>query len=207
MFSCEGCLSIVSINGYDKKKGTLFVISGPSGVGKSTLVKEALSGLDNFARSISVTTRPRRPDENEGENYYFLSQAEFKKMIDDNEFLEWVDYCGYYYGTPKSFVEDKLDKGLNIVLEIEVIGAMQVKKNMPQSFLIFITVPDVNYLNERLKKRATECDDVILKRIEKAKEEMKYEKYYNCIIINNNYNEALKNLKHVLTSKGGGIYK
>ncbi|MCE5330234.1 guanylate kinase [bacterium] len=186
------------------KKGILFVISGPSGAGKSTLVKEALDGLNNFTRSISVTTRPKRPDENAGENYYFLSQSEFKKMIDNNEFLEWVDYCGYYYGTPKSFVEGNLNKGLNMVLEIEVIGAMQVKKNMPESYLIFITVPDVNDLNERLRKRATECDEAIARRIEKAKEEMKYEKYYDCIIVNNNYNEALKNLKYVLTSESGG---
>ena len=194
-------------NKYDKKKGTLFVISGPSGAGKSTLVKEALCDFDNFTRSVSVTTRPKRPDETAGENYYFLSQAEFKKMIDNDEFLEWADYCGYYYGTPKRFIEDNLNKGSNIVLEIEVMGAMQVKKTMPQSYLIFITVPDINDLNNRLRKRATECDAAIARRIEKAKEEMKYEKYYDCIIINNNYNEALKNLKHILTSKMEGIYK
>jgi len=192
------------IDRNDKKKGTLFVISGPSGAGKSTLVKEALSGFNNFTRSVSVTTRPKRPDEKTGENYHFLSQAEFKKMIDNNEFLEWVDYCGYYYGTPKKSIEDNLNKGLNTVLEIEVIGAMQVKKTMPQSYLVFITVPDIDDLSRRLKKRATECDLAIARRIEKAKEEMKYEKYYDCIIINNNYNEALKNLKHVLISESGG---
>jgi len=187
-------------------RGTLFVISGPSGVGKSTLVREALSKLDNFTRSTSATTRSARTGEVQGKNYHFLSETEFKKMIENKQLLEWVEYCGYYYGTPVKFVEDNLSKGINVVLEIEVIGAMKVKKTMPDAYLIFITVSDTVQLEKRLRKRATECETVILNRIEKAKEEMKYEKYYDCIIINNNYNEALKNLLHVLTSKSGGIF-
>lgn len=186
-------------------RGTLFVISGPSGVGKSTLVREALSELDNFTRSTSATTRSARTGEVQGKNYHFLSETEFKKMIENKQLLEWVEYCGYYYGTPVKFVEDNLSKGINVVLEIEVIGAMKVKKTMPDAYLIFITVSDTVQLEKRLRKRATECETVILNRIEKAKEEMKYEKYYDCIIINNNYNKALKNLLHVLTSKSGGI--
>ena len=186
-------------------RGTLFVISGPSGVGKSTLVREALSELDNFTRSTSATTRAARTGEVQGKNYHFLSETEFKKMIENKQLLEWVEYCGYYYGTPVKFVEDNLSKGINVVLEIEVIGAMKVKKTMPDAYLIFITVSDTVQLEKRLRKRATECETVILNRIEKAKGEMKYEKYYDCIIINNNYNEALKNLLHVLTSKSGGI--
>lgn len=186
-------------------RGTLFVISGPSGVGKSTLVREALSELDNFTRSTSATTRSARTGEVQGKNYHFLSETEFKKMIESKQLLEWVEYCGYYYGTQVKFVEDNLSKGINVVLEIEVIGAMKVKKTMPDAYLIFITVSDTVQLEKRLRKRATECETVILNRIEKAKEEMKYEKYYDCIIINNNYNEALKNLLHVLTSKSGGI--
>lgn len=186
-------------------RGTLFVISGPSGVGKSTLVREALSELDNFTRSTSATTRSARTGEVQGKNYHFLSETEFKKMIENKQLLEWVEYCGYYYGTPVKFVEDNLSKGINVVLEIEVIGAMKVKKTMPDAYLIFITVSDTVQLEKRLRKRATECETVILNRIEKAKGEMKYEKYYDCIIINNNYNEALKNLLHVLTSKSGGI--
>ncbi|MCX6384622.1 MAG: guanylate kinase [Actinobacteria bacterium] len=186
-------------------RGTLFVISGPSGVGKSTLVREALSELDNFTRSTSATTRSARTGEVQGKNYHFLSETEFKKMIENKQLLEWVEYCGYYYGTQVKFVEDNLSKGINVVLEIEVIGAMKVKKTMPDAYLIFITVSDTVQLEKRLRKRATECETVILNRIEKAKEEMKYEKYYDCIIINNNYNEALKNLLHVLTSKSGGI--
>jgi guanylate kinase len=187
-------------------RGTLFVISGPSGVGKSTLVREALSELDNFTRSTSATTRSARTGEVQGKNYHFLSETEFKKMIENKQLMEWVEYCGYYYGTPVKFVEDNLSKGINVVLEIEVIGAMKVKKTMPNAYLIFITVSDTVQLEKRLWKRATECETVILNRIEKAKEEMKYEKYYDCIIINNNYNEALKNLLYVLTSKSGRIF-
>ena len=187
------------------KKGTLFVISGPSGAGKSSLVREALSQCDNIVKSVSATTRPPRKGEIHGKNYFFLGKEEFEEMIEKNELLEWADYCGYYYGTPLKYVKDNLSKGINIILEIEVVGAMIVKKIIPESYLIFITVSSPAQLEKRLKKRATECDEVIRTRIKKAKEEMKHEKYYDCIIINNNYNEALKNLIYVLTSKSGGM--
>ena len=120
-------------------------------------------------------------------------------MIENNELLELADYCGYYYGTPLKYVNYNLKKGINIILEIEVIGAMKVKKIICDAYLIFITVFNILQLEKRLRKRATECEEVMMARIEKAREEMKYEKYYDCIIINNNYNEALKNLLHVLT--------
>jgi guanylate kinase len=186
------------------KRGTLFVISGPSGVGKSSLIKKAISKLNNFVKSVSVTTRPARAGEIQDENYHFISEAEFKKMLENNQLMEWAEYCGYYYGTPLKFVEDNLNKGINVILVIEVAGAMKIKKIVPDAFLIFITVSNAFELEKRLRERATESEEIILKRINKAKEEMKYEKYYDCIIINNNYNEALKNLLYVLTSKSGG---
>ncbi|MHB1335725.1 MAG: guanylate kinase [Candidatus Humimicrobiaceae bacterium] len=191
----------------NNRKGTLFVISGPSGAGKSSLVREALARCDNIVKSVSATTRPPRKQEIHGKNYYFVNKDEFERMIENHEFLEWANYCGYYYGTPLKYVNDNLEKGINIILEIEVIGAMKVKKIISDAYLIFITVFNAMQLEKRLRKRATECEEVIMTRIEKAKEEMKYEKYYDCIIINNNYNEALKNLLHVLTSKSGGINK
>jgi len=189
------------------KKGTLFVISGPSGVGKSTLLNDCLKDLDGFVKSISVTTRPKRENEKLNQNYFFVSEKEFKDLIKKGQLLEWTNYCGYYYGTPKKFVEEKLNEGKNVVLEIDVKGAMEVKKNMKDAYLIFITAPNFNQIESRLKGRGTECKDDINKRLKAAKEELKYEKYYDCIIINNNYNEALKNLKYVLTSKVGGINK
>jgi len=185
----------------NNKTGTLFVISGPSGAGKSSLVREALIKSENIIKSVSATTRPPRRGEVNGENYYFVNEDEFKKMIENNELLEWADYCGNYYGTPLKYVKDNLEKGINIILEIEVIGAMKVKKIISDAYLIFITVFNGMQLEKRLKKRATEHEDIIIARVEKAKEEMKYEKYYDCIIINNNYNEALKNLLDVLTLK------
>jgi len=188
-------------------KGTLFVVSGPSGAGKSSLVREALSKCGNIVKSVSATTRPPRKGEIHGKNYFFVNKDEFEQMIEKNELLEWVQYCGYYYGTPLEYINDNLKKGINIILEIEVIGAMKVKKIMSDAYLIFITVLSPIQLEKRLRKRATECEEVIMTRVEKAKEEMKYEKYYDCIIINNNYNEALKNFLHVLTSKSGGINK
>jgi guanylate kinase len=178
----------------NKKRGTLFVISGPSGVGKSSLVRDALSKLDNFVKSISVTTRSARSGEVQNKNYHFLSESEFKKMIENNQLLEWANYCGYYYGTLLKFVEKNLNNSLNVILEIEVTGAMKIKKNNPNAFLIFIAVSNIFELKKRLCKRATEDKEIISRRINKAKEEMKYEKYYDCIIINNNYNKALKNL-------------
>jgi len=186
------------------KKGTLFVISGPSGAGKSSLIKDALSLLDNFVKSVSVTTRMPRLNEIQDKNYHFVNEEEFKKMIENNELLEWAEYCGHYYGTPIKFVEENLNKGINVILEIEVTGAMKVKKIIPEAYLIFITTPSLMDLEKRLHKRATENEESVLRRINKAKEEMKYEKYYDCIIINNNYNEALKNLLYVLNSKSGG---
>jgi guanylate kinase len=187
----------------DIKKGTLFVVSGPSGAGKSSLVREALTRCGNLVRSISATTRLPRRGEIQGKNYYFVSREEFEKMIENNELLEWVDYCGFYYGTPLKYVNESIEKGTDVILEIEVIGAMNVKKIMPGAYLIFISVFNITQLENRLRKRATECEEVIMTRIRKAQDEMKYEKYYDCIIINNNYNEALKNLLLVLTSKSG----
>jgi len=188
----------------NNKNGTLFVISGPSGAGKSSLVREALAKVGNLVKSVSATTRPPRKGEVHGKNYYFVNKDEFEKMIEKDELLEWADYCGYYYGTPLKYVNDNLKKGINIILEIEVIGAMKVKKIIPEAYLIFITVFNIMQLEKRLRKRATECEEAITARIKKAREEMESEKYYDCIIINNNYNEALKNLMHVLTLKSEG---
>jgi guanylate kinase len=188
----------------NSKRGTLFVISGPSGAGKSSLVREALAKSSNLVKSISATTRPPRKGEVHGKNYYFVSKDEFEKMIEKDELLEWAGYCGYYYGTPLKYVVETLNKGINIILEIEVIGAMKVKKIITDAYLIFITVFNIIQLENRLRKRATECEDDILTRIKKAKEEMEFQKYYDCIIINNNYNEALKNLIYVLTSNSEG---
>jgi len=140
----------------NNKKGTLFVISGPSGAGKSSLVREALGKVGNIVKSVSATTRQPRTGEVNGKNYYFVSKDEFEQMIEKGELLEWASYCGYYYGTPLSYVDGNLNKGVNIILEIEVIGAMKVKKILPDAYFIFITVFNIMQLEKRLRKRATQ---------------------------------------------------
>lgn len=188
-----------------KKKGRLFVISGPSGAGKSSLIEDALKELDNFRKSISVTTRPKRVNIIDHSRYEFLNQKEFEMLIEQDKLLEWAEYSGYLYGTPKEFVLKNLEKGKNVILEIEVKGAMQIKERVEDAFFIFITTTDMDELRKRLLKRGTESLDDIEERIGIAQEEIKHQKYYNCIIVNNNYNEALQNLITVLDDNKGGI--
>lgn len=184
-------------------RGKLFIVSGPSGSGKSSLINDIVSKSDNFVRSISVTTRPRRKNETCGCQYHFVSNNEFDELIEKNMLLEWAFYAGYLYGTPKNFVTENLNKGKNVILVIEVQGAMQVIKKMKGAYLIFITTSSFKELEERIKKRGTDNSEEIKMRLGIAKSEMDHMKHYDCIIVNNNYNEALLNLKEVLNSQKG----
>ena len=184
-------------------KARLFVISGPSGSGKSSLISDALKKLKDFQKSISATTRSRRTGEEEGKQYFFTTEEKFKDMIDNDHFLEWASYAGDFYGTPREFVKQKLDKGINVILEIEVQGAMQIKEKMDDAFFIFILTTSIGELKKRLIKRGTDSKEEIEERLKIAKEELEYKKHYDCIIVNNNYNEALQNLKTVLLRVSG----
>jgi len=186
-------------------KGKLFIISGPSGSGKSSLVIDAVKHLDNFVKSISVTTRPSRESETHGSHYHFISREEFDKLAEKDMLLEWASYAGYSYGTPGKFVKDNLDKGKNVILVIDVQGAMQVKNKIKDTYLIFITTSSIDELERRIRKRGSESAEETKKRLYIAKNELEYEKYYDCIIANNDYNEALANLKKVLNEKGKGV--
>jgi guanylate kinase len=183
------------------KKGRLFIISGPSGAGKSTLIKDALKSLPEFVRSVSVTTRPARKNESYEKKYIHITENEFKNMIDKDLLLEHANYCDYYYGTPKNCVEEELCRGNNVILEIEVQGAEQIRKKEKDIYMIFITTPNTGILEKRLQKRNTESKNEIEKRMKTAKKEIEYQKYYDCIIVNNDYNEALLNLIHILKSQ------
>ncbi len=180
------------------KKGKLIIVSGPSGVGKSSLTDDALRDLEGFERSVSVTTRPRRRNEADGDKYNFISKQDFDNLVKEDKLLESAEYCDFQYGTPLDFVEKKLNLGKNVILEIEVCGAMQVKKKISDAYLIFIVTSNISDLKKRLTKRDTESSDNIEKRLKAAAEELKYQCYYDCIIVNNDYNEALLNLKQVL---------
>ncbi len=184
-----------------KKRGRLFVISGPSGAGKSTLINSVLEDFDDFVRSVSVTTRPKRGDGSDRYKYRFINEKQFMQMVEDGQLLEYAKFCDYYYGTPKEYVQKMLEKGKNVILEIEVQGAMQIKNKIKKAYLIFILTSDPVSLQNRLKKRNTESLKEIDQRLKTAYEELKYQKYYDCIIVNNDYNEALLNLKFVLNTQ------
>lgn len=152
-------------------KGRLIVISGFSGAGKGTIMKRLVAGYDRYKLSVSVTTRLPREGEVEGEDYFFRSQEEFDKMIQNDHFIEYARYVGKSYGTPKKFVEEKLAEGKNVLLEIEIQGALQVKAKYPQAQLIFIAPPDAETLVNRLTRRGTESPEVIRSRLARAVKE------------------------------------
>jgi guanylate kinase len=184
-------------------KARLFVISGPSGSGKTSLIRDALTGLDGFEKSVSATTRKMRKGEREGKQYFFTTEEKFRQMIGEGLFLEWAEYAGDLYGTPEGFVRDRLEKGINVILEIEIRGAMQVMEKTDGAFFIFILTTSMDELRQRLENRGTDSREDIEKRLRIAGKELEQKKYYDCIIVNNNYNEALRNLIEVLERESG----
>ncbi|NMB33324.1 MAG: guanylate kinase [Clostridium sp.] len=180
------------------QKGILAVVSGPSGAGKGTILKLLKDSGDKVKFSISATTRNIRKGEVDQQNYFFKTQEQFKSMIEENELLEWVEYCGNFYGTPKEYVEKTIAKGYDCLLEIEVEGAENIKKIYPDSVSVFILPPTFDDLRKRIEKRGTEGIETILKRIERAKEEMIYISNYDYIVINDNPEEAVQQLRYIL---------
>jgi guanylate kinase len=176
------------------KKGILLVISGFSGAGKGTVVNRLMEKYDEYALSISMTSRSPRPGEQDGVNYFFVSREKFEKTIAENGFLEYAEYCGNYYGTPKEFVNKQLEAGKNVILEIEIQGATNIKKVFPESLLIFITPPSAEELEKRLKGRGTETDEVIAKRLRRAYEESDGMDTYDYIIVNDDLETCVEDV-------------
>ena len=176
----------------------LFVISGSSGVGKGTVIKEFLKKHPDFKLSVSCTTRTKREGEVHGVNYFFLTQEEFQNCIKNNEFLEWAEFSGNYYGTKKSFVEQCLENGDNIILEIDTKGALNVKKLMPDAVLIFIMPPSFEELEKRLRGRHTETEEAIQKRLASIKLEMENSKQFQHEVVNDTVDNAVKQLEMIL---------
>jgi guanylate kinase len=182
-------------------EGLLIVFCGPSGVGKGTILKVAKERNNNIRYSVSATTRNPRQGEVDGESYFFKSVSEFKSMIENNELVEWVEYCGNYYGTPKKYIQDTLSQGFNVVLEIEVEGAVNIKKMYPDAVTIFVLPPTFEELKNRLKGRGTENIEVIEKRLSRAKEELKIVGKFDYIIINDDIDNAANDLNNILLAE------
>lgn len=175
-------------------KGILTIISGFSGVGKGTLVKEILERYNNYALSISATTRAPRVGEIDGNNYFFISKEEFESKIKSDSFLEYAKYVENYYGTPRDYVEQQLNAGKDVVLEIEVQGARQVKSLMPEATTIFIMPPDAQTLKDRLIGRNTESMEVIQARLSRASEEAEGIEWYDYVLINDDLEKSVEAL-------------
>lgn len=176
----------------------LYVISGSSGVGKGTVIKQLLSKRADLKLSISCTTRMPRPNEQNGVNYFFISKEDFIQSVKNEEFIEWAEFSGNYYGTKKSFVENTMANGDNVLLEIDTQGALQIKKKMPEAILIFIAPPSYDELVSRLRGRHTESEDSIKKRLEFVELEKENSKYFDHIIINDTVDNAVKQIERLI---------
>ncbi|MBS5616885.1 MAG: guanylate kinase [Clostridiales bacterium] len=173
------------------KRGVLFVFSGPSGVGKGTLKAKLFEEFaDRIAYSVSATTRGPREGEVDGKDYFFISRQEFERRVKNNEFLEHAEFAGNCYGTPRAYVEKLLDSGMNVVLEIDVQGALQVMKSMPECVSVFILPPSFEELEHRLRGRGTETEEKVRERLETAKRELPYAPQYDYQIVNGGDIEA-----------------
>ena len=184
------------------ERGLLIVFSGPSGVGKGTVRQEIFSTPDHkFEYSVSMTTRAQRPGEVDGKDYFFRSREEFEELIRNGQMLEYAEYVGNYYGTPLTYVNETLDKGIDVFLEIEVQGALQVKKKVPDAVFIFLTPPDLNELQERLVGRGTDSEEDIAQRIERAREEIALMSEYDYAIVNDEVPLAAERVKRVIEAE------
>ena len=182
------------------KKGILMIISGPSGSGKGTIVNELVKD-ENYYISVSATTRKPRINEQEGKHYFFKEREEFINLRDNGELLEWAEFCGNFYGTPKSNVENKIAEGKNVILEIEVQGALKIKELYPECVLIFVIPPSIEELKKRLTQRGTEEAEVIERRIARALEEIEIMKEYDYIVVNDDLLTAVENINKIVTAE------
>lgn len=182
-------------------RGFLVVFSGPSGVGKGSLMSKIIGRRKNLKLSTSYTTREPREGEVDGEDYYFLSKDKFLELAGNGEMLEYAEYCGNYYGTPKSLVEKELDEGNNVILEIEVQGGKQILDNFPEAVGIFIIPPSVRELYKRLINRASDTEEVITKRVEESKREIEFAKYYDYVVTNECVEECASNVLKIIDAQ------
>lgn len=174
------------------------MLSGPSGVGKGTILDNALSTVGGIKRCVTATTRAMRPSEQNGVDYFFYSDEEFQQLIEAEQFLEWVEFAGFKYGTPRKWVEEQLASGLDVVLEIEVNGARKIAKRFPAATLIFVMPPNMEILEERLRSRATESSEKIKQRLEIARQEMAQRPWFQYEIVNDKIEHAVSSLVDII---------
>ncbi len=180
------------------QKGILIVLSGFSGAGKGTLMKELMKTYDNYALSISMTTRNPRPGEEDGREYFFTTRENFEEKIAQNGLIEYAEYCGNYYGTPRDYVEKQLLAGKDVILEIEIQGMRKVKEMFPEMLPMFVTPPNAAELERRLRGRGTETDEVIAKRLQRAVQEAEGVEDYEYIIINDDLQTCIEEIHSIV---------
>ena len=185
-----------------KRTGQLIVISAPSGAGKDTVVKELMKrDSNNLWVSVSATSRSPREGEKDGVDYYFLTKEEFEKKIEEDFFIEYTNYAGNYYGTPKKYIKDKIDQGIDVILIIEIEGASNIKKLVPEAIFIFIMPPSLKELVRRLKTRGTETNEKIMKRFHEAYKEVNDVSKYNYVVVNDKLVEAVDKVEAILKAE------
>ena len=182
-------------------RGKLIILSGPSGAGKSTVVFKAIQDCDDFCFSTSVTTRKPRPGEVDGREYFFITREKFDEMVSNGELLEYAQYVTNCYGTPRSYVEEKLAEGKNVILDIEIQGARQVHDKIPEAITIFIMPPSLEELRQRLVKRGTDSADAINARIARAEQEVQEADFYTYLIVNDQIEKAAMEFNAIITAE------
>ena len=189
------------MNKLNNKKAGLIVFTAPSGSGKTTIAKKILNDYSNIEFSVSATTRARRENEVQGRDYYFISEDEFQTKIKNNEFVEWEKFYDYHYGTLKSVIEEKLSKGISVIFDIDVKGAVNIKKQYPDSIVIFVMPPGLEELKRRLSERKTESDEDFRKRIDRAEMELTYCDKFDYKVINEVLEDAVSDVKKIIDDK------
>ncbi|AGB40825.1 guanylate kinase [Halobacteroides halobius DSM 5150] len=184
-----------------EQKGNLFILSGPSGVGKGTVLDALLKDYNDICYSISTTTREPRKGEVDGEDYFFASEDEFKSLVKKDEFLEWAKVHNNYYGTPKKYVDKTLEAGQDVILEIDIQGAKQVRDKFDGGIFIFLAPPSLKELESRINKRGTETKDAIATRLENANKELEEKKNYDYLVVNDQVEDAIKKIEAIIIAE------
>lgn len=181
--------------------GIMLILSGPSGSGKGTIVRELLKDCENIRLSVSATTRQPRPEDTDGVTYHFMDKAEFEKLIEENGLLEYAQYCGNYYGTPQKPVDIWLGEGKDVIFEIEIVGAGEIKSKRPEAISVFILPPSMAELENRLRGRGTESEEDVQKRLVRAKEEVAQANVYDYVIVNDTVENTVNKIKSIIIAE------